>query len=1106
MRKIVLFLVLVLGLSFVGGPQVSSLTGEDFEAGNLIDTASFTNKDSMSVAEIQAFLEDKVNGGQCDRDRTSYNSNYLPPWTCLFEFQENPDSGVNNYGQFDGAGEPLAIEGGQSAAEIIWQAGQDHQLNPQVLLVLMQVKQSLVTDNWPWTSQFSRAAGYPCSASLPCPLADATLARQLNGAARLLRYYLDNLDNYWYGLGENEILYSHNSACGKRTINIANEATVALYLYTPYTPNQAALDNLYGLGDQCSTYDNRNFWRYFNDWFEQPARELEEPVEAEVPVVVETPVVVEPVPLTGEDFEAGNLIDTASFTNKDSMSVAEIQAFLEDKVNGGQCDRDRTSYNSNYLPPWTCLFEFQENPDSGVNNYGQFDGAGEPLAIEGGQSAAEIIWQAGQDHQLNPQVLLVLLQKEQSLVTDNWPWTVQFNHATGYRCPDTSGCDEEYGQFFVQVDGAAKLFRYYLDNLDSYWYGIGENQILYHPNPECGKRTINIANEATVALYLYTPYTPNQAALANLYGQGDDCSTYGNRNFWRYFNYWFVEPQLEVEVDPDESTPETEEEQPALELEEPVEAEVPVVVETPVIVEPVPLTGEDFEAGNLIDTASFTNKDSMSVAEIQAFLEDKVNGGQCDRDRTSYNSNYLPPWTCLFEFQENPDSGVNNYGQFDGAGEPLAIEGGQSAAEIIWQAGQDHQLNPQVLLVLMQVKQSLVTDNWPWTSQFSRAAGYPCSASLPCPLADATLARQLNGAARLLRYYLDNLDNYWYGLGENEILYSHNSACGKRTINIANEATVALYLYTPYTPNQAALDNLYGLGDQCSTYDNRNFWRYFNDWFEQPALELEEPVEAEVPVVVETPVIVEPVPLTGEDFEAGNLIDTASFTNKDSMSVAEIQAFLEDKVNGGQCDRDRTSYNSNYLPPWTCLFEFQENPDSGVNNYGQFDGAGEPLAIEGGQSAAEIIWQAGQDHQLNPQVLLVLMQVKQSLVTDNWPWTNQFSRAAGYPCSASLPCPLADATLARQLNGAARLLRYYLDNLDNYWYGLGENEILYSHNSACGKRTINIANEATVALYLYTPYTPNQAALDNLYGLGDQCSTYDNRNFWRYFNDWFGQA
>lgn len=257
--------------------------------------------------------------------------------------------------------------------------------------------------------------------------------------------------------------------------------------------------------------------------------------------------------LSGSDFPEGRIIDDVIFTDKTTMTAPQIQLFLESKVAGGQCDRHRATYNANYNPPWTCLFEFQQNPVTGDNNYGLFDDNGTPddnsddtpAVIPGGKTAAEIIWQAAQDHDINPQVLIVLLQKEQGLVTDNWPWTIQYGAATGYLCPDTAPCDPTQADFYKQVDGAASLFRYYLDNLDFYWYRIGQNDILYHPNHSCGTQSINIENAATVALYLYTPYTPNQAALDNLYGTGDSCSAYGNRNFWRYFNDWFGTTEVE---------------------------------------------------------------------------------------------------------------------------------------------------------------------------------------------------------------------------------------------------------------------------------------------------------------------------------------------------------------------------------------------------------------------------------------------------------------------------------------------------------------------------------------------------------------------------------
>ncbi len=54
---------------------------------------------------------------------------------------------------------------------------------------------------------------------------------------------------------------------GRSPSYVQNKATAALYYYTPYTPNTAALNNLYGTGDGCSAYGNRNFWRLYSDWF-----------------------------------------------------------------------------------------------------------------------------------------------------------------------------------------------------------------------------------------------------------------------------------------------------------------------------------------------------------------------------------------------------------------------------------------------------------------------------------------------------------------------------------------------------------------------------------------------------------------------------------------------------------------------------------------------------------------------------------------------------------------------------------------------------------------------------------------------------------------------
>jgi hypothetical protein len=255
--------------------------------------------------------------------------------------------------------------------------------------------------------------------------------------------------------------------------------------------------------------------------------------------------------VTGSEFRPGRIIDDSVFINKNSMSPSQIQLFLESKVAGGSCDTDGsrpstrwyTAANRYYThaewgalngnpAPFVCLTTYRENPTTKQTNLGN-----PTLNIPGSQSAAEIIYNAGQQYNINPQVLIVLLQKEQSLITDDWPWLTQYSSATGAYCPDTAPCDASQAGFGTQVREAARLFRYYMDT--PFLYFIGNNYVRYNPNAACGGTTVYIENLATEALYHYTPYQPNAAALNNLYGTGDSCSAYGNRNFWRMFNDWF---------------------------------------------------------------------------------------------------------------------------------------------------------------------------------------------------------------------------------------------------------------------------------------------------------------------------------------------------------------------------------------------------------------------------------------------------------------------------------------------------------------------------------------------------------------------------------------
>ncbi len=266
--------------------------------------------------------------------------------------------------------------------------------------------------------------------------------------------------------------------------------------------------------------------------------------------------------LVGSAFNPGNIIDDGVFYNPTTMSVTQIQSFLEDMLNNagqkpdgtkGGCDTNgskpsefgggtRAQYaasnpNDNvHGPPYICLSEYYENTTTKANN---LRGRSTPA---GAKSAAQIIFDVAQSRNINPKVLLVLLQKEQILITDDWPVETQFRSATGYGCPDGAACNSNYYGFYNQVYRAAWQFNYERQspNLAAGKHRAGiNNTVLYSPIASCGSSSVFIENQATASLYNYTPYQPNQAALDNLYGSAPPCGAYGNRNFWRMFIDWF---------------------------------------------------------------------------------------------------------------------------------------------------------------------------------------------------------------------------------------------------------------------------------------------------------------------------------------------------------------------------------------------------------------------------------------------------------------------------------------------------------------------------------------------------------------------------------------
>ena len=136
------------------------------------------------------------------------------------------------------------------------------------------------------------------------------------------------------------------------------------------------------------------------------------------------------------------------------------------------------------------------------------------------KTASEIIYDAATAYRINPKFLLVTLQKEQSLVTDDAPSQKQLDWATGYAVCDSCSMDDpaltKYRGFGKQVDNAAGLIRFYYENKDAKSYIKKKDTSVIIDNTE-----VIPGSWATAFLYTYTPHLQ------------------GNRNFWRIWETWF---------------------------------------------------------------------------------------------------------------------------------------------------------------------------------------------------------------------------------------------------------------------------------------------------------------------------------------------------------------------------------------------------------------------------------------------------------------------------------------------------------------------------------------------------------------------------------------
>jgi len=236
-------------------------------------------------------------------------------------------------------------------------------------------------------------------------------------------------------------------------------------------------------------------------------------------------------------FDPNKLIDDKVFSDTQTFGGPEgVQKFLEVK-NSVLADT-----SSNFLVKL-------KEPDNVLLKTGLED----PRPSLGRlRTAAELIWDASKHSGLNPQVILVTLNKEQGLITsasDYSPERLQkaLDRAMGFDCPDASGCGNLFPGFYYQLFGnydadgnrylgaSKSLMKSFTTPggrgplIDGRTSRVGESITLENTLGGYAEATpsqvVTIFNQATAALYRYTPHVFN-----------------GNYNFWKFFNAWFRYP------------------------------------------------------------------------------------------------------------------------------------------------------------------------------------------------------------------------------------------------------------------------------------------------------------------------------------------------------------------------------------------------------------------------------------------------------------------------------------------------------------------------------------------------------------------------------------
>lgn len=192
-------------------------------------------------------------------------------------------------------------------------------------------------------------------------------------------------------------------------------------------------------------------------------------------------------------FNPNYIVSDEELLDSKSMSPAQIQEFLKNK--GGYIANYSTkNYYGETKTAAEIIYDAANNLDCSEAML-----SANPTMAERQEKCKKVT--------INPKFLIVLLQKEMSLIEHTAPTKNQLDWAVGYGCFDNVACNERWRGFGKQVNSAALQFYDYLAHPQRYTYKAGVTYTV--TNTGRPPSTITPANNATAAFYNYTPHVYN---------------------------------------------------------------------------------------------------------------------------------------------------------------------------------------------------------------------------------------------------------------------------------------------------------------------------------------------------------------------------------------------------------------------------------------------------------------------------------------------------------------------------------------------------------------------------------------------------------------------